>query len=122
MLAAPGHSLQQPKGARVRSTSSLEGVLMCCEVDCIRVYSRELEARRRNHFALSAAIQEGRCYSPPRPRTTAEQGMDEHQRDELRCEAPGDAAHACVRGRDVLHHVQPVRLSSHVHDSWLARG
>ena len=38
--------------------------------------------------------------------------MDQHQRDELRREAARDAADAGVRGRDVLHHVQPVRDNS----------
>ena len=35
--------------------------------------------------------------------------MDEHQRYELCGEAARDATDAGVRGRDVLHHVQPVR-------------
>jgi hypothetical protein len=35
--------------------------------------------------------------------------MDKHQCHELCGKAARDAAHAHVRSRDVLHHVQPVR-------------
>lgn len=35
--------------------------------------------------------------------------MDKHQRHELRCEAPRDASHACLRSGHFLYHVQPVR-------------
>ena len=42
--------------------------------------------------------------------------MDEHKRYELCGEAGGGATYACVRSRDVLHHVQPVRDS--VLSSW----
>ncbi len=36
--------------------------------------------------------------------------MDEHQRYELCGEVTRNATYASVRGRNVLHHVQPVRV------------
>jgi hypothetical protein len=76
--------------------------------DSVRVHAGEHEGRADDHRALPGAVQEGGNNPAAAPRAGAAR-VDEHLRDELRRAPRRGAAHARLRGRNVLHHVQPVR-------------
>lgn len=86
--AAPQHARKQP-------------------VDRVQVHTPERKSHRRDPGAVPAAVQEGGGDAAAGPGPAAAR-LYEHQRH-ARGRAPTrDAAHACLRGGVLLHHVQPL--------------
>lgn len=72
----------------------------------LQVQRPEREAHRRDHQAIPRPVQKGRRHAPAGPRP-APARLHQHQRHERGRPPARDAPHASLRGRLLLHHVQP---------------